>query len=348
MPLSKRARLPIAFALLAIAMSGAVVTLRLRHASSDLDLLRKATRLKSTANLFTDNSRYFWINNRELLAFPSGPGPSGYHVVAHNIALGTTTSLVALNKAYTPHRSCMLQSVEIPSPNGKWLLTSENFGDGWCGFKTFSTDGSSKKELKLAWPIGCTTWLPDSSGTAGIERGTPALVLRVCRLNGKNEKFVLPALEGMEGAQLLGITHDEHIVLEQMSPNSKNEVAVAEVSLHPAPTLVHHLVVPLPNGNSWDYFKLSPDGKRISYTVNIHREKPRSTRVQRIFSFFQPESPPSNEEQLWVARLDGTERRQVGTIDAAKHFLLNSYRWTPDSKRISFICDDALWTIPVG
>jgi hypothetical protein len=256
--------------------------------------------------------------------------------------------LVSLNHAITPRKSHNFHSFDATSPDGKWFLTWDSTNGATYDFDAYSMDGSTKHNWKpLFYVGGGISWMPDSSGYATIERGVPALVIRLHRLSGRDERIVLPTIEGMEGAMLLGITPDAHVVLEQMSPNSKNEVSVAEVRLY-KPALIRKLVVQLPQGGPWQDFKLSPDGKHICYTLNIRREKPKLTRVQRIFSFFHPESPASNEEQLWVASLDGTERRQVGAIDATRHFLLKAYRWTPDSKRISFLCDDTLWTVPAG
>jgi hypothetical protein len=53
---------------------------------------------------------------------------------------------------------------------------------------------------------------------------------------------------------------------------------------------------------------------------------------------------------LWTSRLDGSDMREIGQQDAPRvdgwNTSLYDLSWTPDGKRLSFVCDGALWTLP--
>jgi hypothetical protein len=62
------------------------------------------------------------------------------------------------------------------------------------------------------------------------------------------------------------------------------------------------------------------------------------------------EGKATSRTSLYVSRLDGSNMRSVGFVDAplAAGSLLYEPRWSPDDKQLSFHYEGAFWTVPVN
>jgi len=90
---------------------------------------------------------------------------------------------------------------------------------------------------------------------------------------------------------------------------------------------------------------LSPGGDRLAWLiVGTPRRTPL---VQRLFAFFHV-PPPAAQASIWVSDLDGSRPPRpicrIGLGD--KQPVPVQLAWTPDGKRLSYLHDGALWTVP--
>ena len=53
---------------------------------------------------------------------------------------------------------------------------------------------------------------------------------------------------------------------------------------------------------------------------------------------------PQARVSLWVSNLDGSRMKELGYVKGIA--FIPSLRWLPDGKRMSFIYDKALYTVP--
>lgn len=95
---------------------------------------------------------------------------------------------------------------------------------------------------------------------------------------------------------------------------------------------------------------LSPDGERVGWLVYTPRPFPPLTQVKvltRLLLRLPISEPSSSTLNLFVSKRDGTGMREVGRVavsprDRSRGVL----KWTPDGTRLSFVFEDALWTVP--
>ena len=115
-----------------------------------------------------------------------------------------------------------------------------------------------------------------------------------------------------------------------------------------------------PRYYSWINYKeahFSPEGDRIAWS---HLEPaPKMTPVlawtHRLIPAFDPPSP-QRRASLWVCRLDGTQKHELGYVVLKPDPVENridwnavfwDISWLPDGKQLSFRHKDGLYTVPI-
>lgn len=94
---------------------------------------------------------------------------------------------------------------------------------------------------------------------------------------------------------------------------------------------------------------LSPHGDRLAWLIHVV-EKPSSiiTFLAKWFSSMHPVS--RYVLKLYTSRLDGSDVQEIGYMEIkgkpSATNLPRLLRWLPDGKRLSFVYQGALWTVP--
>ena len=87
---------------------------------------------------------------------------------------------------------------------------------------------------------------------------------------------------------------------------------------------------------------VSPQGDRLAWLYYFQQRVPQFT-LERGYPFV--ETRPRYSTVVLVSRPDGNQMRVIGSLRPDRGLAMVT--WTPDGKRLSFVCDDALWTVPV-
>ena len=113
---------------------------------------------------------------------------------------------------------------------------------------------------------------------------------------------------------------------------------------------------PFPMGQSTDYFRsvrISSDGKRYAVIVFRPSQAPQKSFLGKAVQWMTGAS--MDTVSIYVANLDGTDVHEVAFVRNSElpkaqiglWSRLDSLRWAPDGKHLSYILDNNLYTIPV-
>lgn len=103
--------------------------------------------------------------------------------------------------------------------------------------------------------------------------------------------------------------------------------------------------ITLPPGVTEAELVLSPRGDRWAWLGTAAYLPPFQTWLQRWFPRLS--FTPERSAVLWTTALDGGDARLIGRSPLAPNAAPpRSARWTPNSERISFVYNNALWTVP--
>jgi hypothetical protein len=106
----------------------------------------------------------------------------------------------------------------------------------------------------------------------------------------------------------------------------------------------HHFMVTPPRTKDVLEVVLSPDGKNLAWLV-VGEDL---THVKPLDSSKDKDGRTTRE--IWVSQADGIGMKRLGWLLTAPGYndvYADSLRWTPDSKHLSFIYENALYTVPV-
>src|SRR5205823_14637065 len=106
---------------------------------------------------------------------------------------------------------------------------------------------------------------------------------------------------------------------------------------------IRRYAIPYPAQRRPDNIVLSPQGSRLAWIFHC---KPRyaANWLEDLVTRFSRQ-----EYSLWVSRLDGSELHAIGTIALSPDVdykglnPIESVYWSPDGKRLSFLCQHTLY-----
>ena len=85
---------------------------------------------------------------------------------------------------------------------------------------------------------------------------------------------------------------------------------------------------------------LSPHGDRLAWVMVFNRRIPKIS-FQRQDPYFVVE--PVFSTVVCLSRLDGSNIRVLGHLQSGRE--ISRVTWMPDGRRLSFVCNNALWTV---
>ena len=227
------------------------------------------------------------------------------------------------------------------SPDRQWLLwTMELYDD----VRTARLDGSGFQVVPLPLPgdtIGNIGWKNDSrhwlaEGYAYNSRQVTNVFEGEVRNGGRSRS--LPISEGIaffDSDAPQANAEGKFVAIRQAAGETSAHAGSKWVTLYPPKDT--HIAAIVQSGR----------GDRLAWVLLSTREPPFVRWLRRVFLHL---APPSTAAQLWFSRADGREMHEAGyivlkgSIDDAE--LPHDLRWLPSEKSLSFVCKNALWTIP--
>ena len=312
----------------------------------DPSLLSHAAKVADIGPVYPDQNIYFWISGTKAIWLRDHFDSNGHKIVeaveidskTHN-----KTPLARLKQSISSESNRNNIRLCRMSPDGKWLLFSVRTRTR-SEWKLFGVDGS----LHGLWP--CTgdltelthaLWLPDSKGWVEVaEQKSKADIVT----HGLNGPGAIPVIQNFMPSY--------YYHLGFMGPNrcfavtprvGDGDVTVME---YDAPHVVgppRIFFLKTPDGVTGSLeAALSPNGNRVAWLFGYRTGPLGLSILGRLPKYRYARSTIVG---LWISDTNGGGMRLLGNLDTDKGSP-DVLRWTPDGKRISFICQDAIWTVP--
>ncbi len=322
--------------ILLLAGMGTVGALFLLLYLGERPLLDRATPVVTeTERWIQEYGGYFWISNREILSFRQ-VGRGNVQAYRVDIATGGARPLLALNRSL---RGTVTDTAQWRlSPDGKWLV--------WPNLRTSIprwVASSLDDSRTITWPVlgnrpSGPLWLPGNNrwvefAFVGYNGAQPW----IHNLDGTTERG--PLINGAFRWPM-GITATARVVSLEMDSNEALQGDTYSLVSSSAPPQT--FTISLPRGTqSTVEAELSPQGDRLAYLLRSERQ----SAIQRFLHTLIPgvDAPTINQYSLWVSRLDGSGAHRIGDEEGPT---VTGLLWTPDGKRLSFFCNNNLYTIP--
>jgi hypothetical protein len=319
-------------------------------------LLEHATKIASTKGWYRQTPRNrvnetgtrsyaeaYWLSDHTLLYQQSAKGhqPDGGDYCLWDLKTGTEKPLPMLTR-------CIIRSrgpnwpLQV-SPDGQWICLSG------AGMMVCRLDGT---QVRTSVNTGDAVWLPDSRHLlVNIWSGHRTFCVRRSVIRSETDVEV-PLPEGQDLGQVLP---DGRMILLWV-PNTGPDTArlvVACCELHTAFRKIWSRTLTWPAHSQLEDYALSPQGDRIASLVAVESNSALLQVMHRLLP--QIRVRPAYQFELWVSRIDGTERHKVGVVpfDAAAYQQLNSLyqgeldqiRWLPGGEQLSFVYKEDLYTV---
>lgn len=201
------------------------------------------------------------------------------------------------------------------SPDGKWLLWQD--GQIW---RAFALDGSSQRKWprapqenryrhEMRWVFNGRSWMqPHYDAQLRINGGM--LHSLEANVPDGERAFAQPA-----GQWVLGTTREHHLLTYDFSlPPVVTPYTLYDTDLENNHAPTRKISIVLPPGTWGMDVRLSPDGTRLLWNLQIRQEPPGPPLVQTFLRWCGMK--PRLQNALWVSSVDGTSLREVGHITA--------------------------------
>src|SRR5579884_2324832 len=305
---------------------------------------------------------YFWASDQQALFLQHVPESLYFQALLVDAGSGRKTLPEAFNARFSALLTAKIMHVRFAddpnrhethylppkcalSPDGKrlvWLSQNQK----WIAARLDAAD-------KVEWPRagktvpGFALWMFDSRHW--VE----------CVEDYHNDAFTIPRaifhdleapranqtvqFTGLPDGLPLGITHDNHVLLykqdfaDRTTRKVKPQVDFYEASLDGESASVRDYSISWPQSmRVWD-MALSRQGDRLAWRL-------------------MPDDLERATCEIWTSDLRGEARRKIGQVKNLTRLTGDrsirspfpvKLRWLPDGKRLSFLYDNALWTVPV-
>lgn len=262
------------------------------------------------------------------------------------------------------------------SPNGKRLFHRELMtGNGWEGSVWVTTNlaggnaetgsGTNLTSDSYFWQGLHDPWFKDSRHWVEMTDGaaidgasaTPSafdLIIHDAEIPETVRRAPISIPPNKNGVRpypftLLGFTPQGRGIVTYWMPGAVVPMDCWEFGIEPNAAPPRPFRIPLPTKGRVDELALSPQADRLVWRLYCERESSVMGLLQKLFPRMELETRRTVE--FWVSRLDGREPRCLGTQPAKPDYLPGHngpghMRWTPDGKRVSFLYQSRLYTIP--
>lgn len=355
--LMRRKRRGFALVLMVINVGAVLILVRSVRASIPPQLMERATRIMDMQG--ADDIGYGWLSDHERLATRT-PANGASALVCLDLARKQVTPLTAVNPVFQPLNRFRVNGVltyyTLLAPDGKWLLL-DNYSQGsippgnpfYHKAVAISLDGKLKRSFALKEQEPTLLWLSDSKHW--IECVTDRITIH--SLDAPNRTRTVPIVHRQDvapvylfdadNARRMGPT-DQLVAYHWYHNDPDPTLALYTADLRANPVTPRAVIIRVPLGVTVEAAIVSPDGKRVAWKWFFWNLRTEPAWLQRLLpSLFR--SHPTTE--IWVSQLDGSDMHEVGQInDTYPNHQPKDLDWIPDSKRLVFSLNDALYSVP--
>jgi hypothetical protein len=232
------------------------------------------------------------------------------------------------------------------SPDGKWLLwnhvdfpRSQWVAAAFDGQQQQWAQGSDPASTEAYLP-NHALWMPDSTRwvelVSRLKNDIYSIHLAHKYAMGGTTPVSTVHISGLQDGLPVGIRQDEVVVMDN-SPRRTDapirQIDLSLVSLGADKVTAQQLSVPIPVSAAVADVRLSPQGERLAWILEQEHDK------TRLYT-------------LYTADADGAHARPIGSAPGMQIGKAYSWprelRWLPDGKQISFVYQNAVYTLPVS
>jgi len=306
---------------------------------------------------------YHWLNNRFIVLRINRSNDSvGFYRI--NVRSREIQPAVDLFKCFQG----LLMEYSAVSHDGTWCAgsvgtLSQQKSRSISQVAELNRDGGPGL-LRVAQNV---VWLPDNRRWVGLLQDSHPFPPRWVALefsldDEKVKRYVIPDSVRLQtwpdkSVTLLGATHPNRIlaVFERTTeyPDIAAGIKLFEFGVGLEDGYVRHLTIPTPVGTKAATLALSPDGKRLASIA--YRDVPYNV-ADRLLQLFRIGSSPKRVAEFAISRIGGAQST-LGSLrlDNARtsHFRVSQrfapilLKWSPDSKRLSFVYKNKLLCLDV-
>ena len=327
-------------------------------------LLARATRVTGERSW---PARYFWLNDRDILTFKS-PNATTFDAFRLDTKTGNELPLPELTKTFDSRRPD--EEMRL-SPDRQWLL--------WQGRDRFgaSFDVRASSISGQTVQLQCSprewTWLGDSHTLTKFCPESRLLMPRFnkpgrlefpfvhldgrsdpqCVIDSVPEVIIGPNLNiaTLGGSRIVGLINGKRLLAANWAVDMKNAY-LFDIDLA-IPKKSNRYTVSVPGTGLTHGLVISPDGKRLTW-IRTHYgfDSPFLAYLRQRAPWLV--SSPVPRVVVSVSDLRGKSWTEVGSVTLQRLDLTPQERrqmtdyvqWTPDSKRLSFLYKNCLYTVP--
>lgn len=336
-------------------------------------LSRRNQPLLSYATPINTQSRPFgpyheWLSAEEVLGTCSDH--RGFCLL--NTRTGRETPLTAFNEKWGKELSAQVGMglTALLSPNGEWLLWRSLRGDRrenermWIAAEINGRRHVTGKISSNGNWWGHHSWMPDGKGWVEMRRqenGRWAVRIVSIERPGTFSEVTVPGANVHAGNYaVLGFNDTGQILVYTTASNSDrppfSQFNLIQFDLHAPTGSARQFALDIP-GVNWAYppeVALSRKGNRIAVLIHANQEPSPFTQFLRRWLPFlpRPSMPvPKDIQELWMCEKEGKRRRKIGFYRRKTGFdpasvPIRYVQWTPDGKRLSFVHNGILYTVP--
>src|SRR5581483_8242427 len=307
-------------------------------------LLPQATRIADISGKYPF---YWWITSDALLRFRD-PARQDWTFVRTNLKTKTDTPLPALTQLFQKSGG-KPETLQV-SPFGDWAL--------WKGAdaQTFVSrlDGTHHYSVKTG--TGENRWMAE--GARWIEVMDSGTLFQGGRLyRAEDGKLIrhtalfpsTPSDPKIVNRARVATTLDDHVLVSYWNgaPGQVSYVKIAFMGFGASLMMGGHKEFTAPRESLQGDIIFAPVGRQIAWALEF--QEPLPALISALS--FSSKLPARVSTGLWVMNADTRAVRDLGALDTDhndpdRHSGPYNIQWTPDERRLSFIYNDSLWTVP--
>jgi len=346
--------------ILAVLAAMLVMVLALRQQAEPI-LLQRAVRTFKTPTGYEFGKTYHWVAPHTLLAVLF---PTNYNV-------GEDYRQVVRIATDTGHVSFLQPKNDLTREATNWAFSPDGHRYLFCtyddkGFAYYlcATDNAKPEkvysERSNGLPCYPFAWLGDSHHWLSMTGSDKPVELRSLS-SIPASRLKIP--RNFETGSLLLSAGPTHTILQQ-SWDSEEELRMVRISILnlDLPASSRQMEVPLPALANVMEVSLSPRGDRLAWLLHVRHEASFYNRVCRLSRFLRPISR-RDSDQIWITELNGSSPHLVGSKEIKRVWNpgtgcfpsgwdfeggVESLVWTVDAQHLSFLYQDAVWTVPTS
>jgi hypothetical protein len=333
-------------------------------------LMQRALKAADVADWRWINCTFLWLSDHEVLfcRIPSLPknvlqsGPvKPFKLFRLDVATGEEQILTALTKQM--NQAYGEVHILAVSPNGRWLLwETRGTDEGDAFISTLDGTHSIPWKSKADWPSsGFRGWTSDSQHWAEFgmdwddykvneELYTSALIYSLDQ-PGKTKRLRFDPASRVHYQCAASFAPPNRLLVANPpvhsdKPLTATEIEIVDSTLADVIAPSHRYKVPVPPGAEVRDIVFSPEGDRVAWMLRFPNQHIWPEFLCRLIPALK--ASPKVSHAIWVSRIDGSQMHEVGhmevpTAQANAYFEL---KWVPGGKRLSFIYQDTLYTVP--